>query len=95
MQPEKNETLKRKKKCRIQPGGGAEVNPVLGSIREFSEKVALKLRNCDGRVGLVRETSGGGRLGGTKAVGSEGRSWAWRVFWGPSRLGKDSGIVLL
>ena len=79
----------------IQPGGGAEANPVLGSIREFSEKVALKLKNCDGRVGQVREISGGGRLGGTKAVGSEGRSRVWRLFWGPSRLGKDSGIVLL
>lgn len=79
MQTEKKLKLK-KKKCRIQPGGGAEANPVLGSIREFSEKVALKLRNCDGRVGRVRETSGGGRLAGTKAVGSEGRSRAGRVL---------------
>lgn len=46
-------------------------------------------------MGRVRETSGGGRLGGTKAVGSEGRSWTRRRFWGPSRLGKDSGIVML
>ena len=43
------------------------MNPVLGSIREFSEKVALKLRNCDGRVGLVRETSGGGRKGRSRS----------------------------
>lgn len=78
----------------------AEGNPDLGSTREFCEKVALKLRpvveegdrqGWDGSGDQWRRETWGNK----KAVGSEEEAGQGDVSWGPSRLGKDSGIVLL